>query len=938
MKKNLTFCQKWIFFYQIRFLPWRMPMAKIFSLNHISALAIALVASAPSLVAQSVTTSAMSGTVRNAQGQPVAGATVRASSPALIIGERATKTSDNGQYRFPLLPPGRYKVTVEAPGYNTATGNYTLELNRTQTINWKLTDVAGMTVEITGETASMEATPVGVTRNYSTEEIAQLPTERNMVAIMNLTPGINARAAWGGTFRDNAYMMDGINIGDSQNNNQWIYPNLDWFEEVQVGGIGAPAEFGGFTGSFVNGLLKRGGNDFSGVFSAYWEDNKWEALPTISHPGWEKVTKLEPAKDWDVTFSIGGPIIKDKVWFFVSTEKKSLEYAPIGAVTNTKRDETRFLSKVTWQVTQMGTLEALFEWDDLLHQRRYLDNETRPEATSKEISVNRSYGLTWMQTIGSDKVLTLKGFGFAGDYGHYAYNGDHPGLRLRGGLIDGFRLFHNARWQDYNRRGRDTLSASFDWFKTGLFTANDSHAFRFGIDHEWIDHDELEWITGGYNLNGTVTGGQAFTNWFGVGGGYNISVHGKRLSAYAQDVWTVNDFVTLRPGLRFENQKGNAAGMPDTWGTSTVAPRFGATVALTKDMKNVFKFHWGRYYTAFVSAFIDRQYEHMVPTEYEYWWHQGTLIDPYNPSTWPSWDINNPNNPLDVVSNRVVKTDPNAKQPYMDELVLSYERKLGDLWTATGTYTYRVRKDSLMQHNLAQDDGYWTTTTVSDYRTGTRQPLELHVWYPIVAATDYISKNTPEAKRDYWSATLQVSRRFRDGWNLNASYTRARSYGNHTRNYGYDDFFTSPNYQINFHGLLPGFNDDEFKLHGMYELPWKSTRISASFIYLSGQHWTPLTYLESWGAAGSAMRANYTINAEPLGSRTYPATKFLDFRVTQVVRFNKKIKADFFIDFFNLLNDTPVYSLNRWTDEAEFMTTTELERGRRVRLGFRTTF
>jgi len=202
-----------------------------------SALMLALVATPAALMAQSTTTSALTGLVRDANGHPLAGAVIRITSPTMIGGEKVMKTAENGSYRFPMLPPGRYRITVESQGMPTLTGNETLELGRTSSVNWKFQKTASATVEVLGSnSANLDSAPVGVTANYNTTELATLPTDRTLSGIMNLTPGVNAKSAWGGDTRGNAWMMDGINISDPQSNTQWIYPNPDWFSEIQVGG------------------------------------------------------------------------------------------------------------------------------------------------------------------------------------------------------------------------------------------------------------------------------------------------------------------------------------------------------------------------------------------------------------------------------------------------------------------------------------------------------------------------------------------------------------------------------------------------------------------------------------------------------------------------------------------------------------------------------
>ena len=141
--------------------------------TRLSALVLALVACPVALLAQSSTTAALTGLVKDHKGAPFAGATVRIGSESLIGGERVVRTAQNGTYRIPMLAPGRYRIVVEAPGLTTIVSNETLELGKTTTLNWKFAAAASATVEVV-ESASGDASTTSLTQNYSTEDLATL--------------------------------------------------------------------------------------------------------------------------------------------------------------------------------------------------------------------------------------------------------------------------------------------------------------------------------------------------------------------------------------------------------------------------------------------------------------------------------------------------------------------------------------------------------------------------------------------------------------------------------------------------------------------------------------------------------------------------------------------------------------------------------------------
>jgi hypothetical protein len=918
-------------------------MARCEGFTGFSALMLALIAAPAALVAQGTTTSALMGVVRDAKGKPVSGATVRIASPAMIGGERVMRTMENGSYRFPVLPPGRYRIVVEAPGQTTITGIEMLELGRTSTVNWKFAASAGTVVEVVGSTVgAVDTASVNLTQNFGTEELASLPTDRSLTGIMNLTPGVNGSQAWGGHSRENAYMMDGMNVSDPSGNSIWIFPNIDWFSEVQMGGLGAPAEYGGFMGGFLNGLIKRGGNTLEGSLNTYYGDSRWQAKTRNSDP---RITAedriLAPSKDWDVALSVGGPIIKDKLWYFASVERIEDQNTPIGASMPQRNSKLMALAKLTWQPAQATTLEFLGEHDYLSRDRRGLDRYTEPIASLKEPAPNQSFSFTWTQVLGADKVFTLKAFGFSGTYDLNAYNGEAPPLDVGEPWTNGIQYYNNAQTVDKNYRARTSVTATFDVFKSGLLSSGDSHAFRFGLEREWAKDEELRRYPGGVNLNAGWDDGGVYTDFIITGGGWDINQNVKRLALFAQDTWTVNDRLTLRPGVRFEQFQAGFYGGGNLWNKKTFAPRFGLTYAISADQKTLLKAHWGRYFAGYSTFFIDRAIQSAIPMRVYNNWGNYDYIDPYNPSTWPTYDITNPVNYEYRRINDLTTVDPNAKQPHTDETTVSLEHKFKGSWSVATSWVYRKFKDILVRKDIAPDpDGVWTNytnpinnQTVPVYETGLLG--DEHQYVATTAGDD--------AKRRYWAATLSVDRKLENDWSLNASYTRARSSGNMQRADGYSgstDVFTSPNNRINSDGLLPGFNDHEFKARMLYQFSW-NMRVSGTFTYLSGERWTP--YFRSPRLGG----IYYYVNTAPLGSEKYPSRNLLDLRLSQFLTLNKTGKLEAFVEVFNAFNSGATLNwdgrVNASTDPADgvysyYRMPDSVETGRRLRLGLRYSF
>jgi len=911
-------------------------------------LAFLLVAAPAALSAQGATTSALAGIVRDSSGKPLAGALVRITSSAMIGGERSARTSENGSYRFPMLVPGLYRITVESKGQAALSGVEILELGRTSNVNWKFQPVAAATVEVVAQSTNVEGAASSVTQNYRVDDISQLPTtSRSLSDILNLTPGVNAGSAWGGTNRGaNAYLMDGINVGDPSGGTQWIYTNLDWFDEVQVGGIGAPAEFGGFTGGYINTVVKRGGNEFSGVASSYYDSSSWQARSSNKDWTWTAADKDVPAsKNWDVSLNVGGPIIKDRLWFFVSAERENNETTNIGADLPRQVKSNRFLGKLTWQALPTATLEGLFEYDTRNIEHKYTNESWgvyEPQAGGYQESPSRYATLTWTQSLGQSMVMTLKANGFTGEYNILPYGGETPALE-----VDGYYYFNNVDLLEYNKRSRNSISATLDYFKSGLFSSTDSHAFRMGLEREQASSETIQRNPGGYILKAWSDLGDGkspfITRYAQTFDPANVREWLDRTSLFIQDTWTVSERLTLRPGLRFEQSQIRPKGGTELWNTKTLAPRFGLTYALTSDQRQMLKFHWGRYYSAADASFVDRAIPGAYPNILRYTWASGTVFtDPHTP---PVELVGTTPSDRGGESSRI---DPNAKQPYIDETTVSYEAKLGSKWSLTGTWIYRKWKDSLIREDLKLE----------------LDPAAHFIFDPVtngkIAITDYLNygdqdwylRNSDSAKRAYYAWTLGVERKFADNWSLTASYTRARAYGNASSIRGGDATFENPNNQINADGVLGGVADNEIKLRGTYEVPGLKTRINPTFTSLNGQRWTRSVYADFYDLGGNFYG---NIFAEPRGASKYPTLNYFDLRISQPFSITKKVRLEAYLDIFNVFNwgTTVTYQTRSNADplpdrtpaqgdpseiSSDYLKPTAWQAPRTLRVGFRVNF
>src|SRR5579863_9420504 len=291
--------------------------------------------------AQSAGTGAISGIVTDASGGAIAGATVTATS--LDTGQvRTATTGSAGDYKFSLLPPGKYSLKFGATGFKTSElGSLTVNVTETSTINQALEVGAvtqTVTVESSVETLQTESSTLGTTVTGS--NIAALPMANgNYTEVLSLTAGTNASVAnatsLGKGTQDisangvdpgsNNFQMDGVavnNIANSGSSNDGtIYtgipvPSPDAIAEFKVQTSTYDASYGRNPGANVNVVTKSGSNDFHGSAFEFFRnsilnssDHFYNLIPNQPH-------QVLDQNQFGAT--IGGPILKDKLFFFFS--------------------------------------------------------------------------------------------------------------------------------------------------------------------------------------------------------------------------------------------------------------------------------------------------------------------------------------------------------------------------------------------------------------------------------------------------------------------------------------------------------------------------------------------------------------------------------------------------------------------------------------------
>lgn len=305
------------------------------------------------------TTAVLTGTVTS-EGRPLPGATVTISSPALQ-GTRTTVTGDSGGYNFSGLNPGVYTVRVELSGLSTVTQQTTLSLAQTSRVDADLR-VSGISEAITvtaTSSAVLESTGSGT--NFTSKDIAKLPVPRTIRGTVLMAPGVNANGVnaqitiSGAPSHDNTFLVNGVVVNENlrgQPHNLFIE---DAIQETTVLTGGISAEYGRFTGGVVSTLTKSGGNEFTGSLRDSMTNPAWtDKTPFRDSQGRPQADPLDKI-DKIYEGTLGGRILRDRLWFFGAGRFAETAAQRSTAFTNLQFtntiEETRWEGKLTGQVT-----------------------------------------------------------------------------------------------------------------------------------------------------------------------------------------------------------------------------------------------------------------------------------------------------------------------------------------------------------------------------------------------------------------------------------------------------------------------------------------------------------------------------------------------------------------------------------------------------------
>ncbi|WP_395942646.1 carboxypeptidase regulatory-like domain-containing protein [Brevundimonas sp.] len=343
----------------------------------LAALAAMPVVLAPTTALAQSQTGGLRIAVTGSAGQPIAGATVVVSSPSSLVSRTAVTDAD-GRVRVSGLDPAtNYTVSIDAPEYsNFSAGNVAIVSGRDLSVGYSLADRSGATdlgdIVVTGTSlAAIDTTSATVSTTLTLETMEALPTGRSYQSYLQLVPGtkpgnnpssrsgVNYSDIGGavGSSTDNLYYLDGVDVTDPVSGTFGANFNSEIIQEQQVLVGAIPAEYAGGSGLISRVVTKSGSNEWHGSANYYFQNDSLVQEDYHNNSG--------GFSTYDAAVTLGGPILKDRLWVFGSYQKRNREDEVLDPNTgearrNVEQDSEYSFGKVTWQVNDENRLSATF--------------------------------------------------------------------------------------------------------------------------------------------------------------------------------------------------------------------------------------------------------------------------------------------------------------------------------------------------------------------------------------------------------------------------------------------------------------------------------------------------------------------------------------------------------------------------------------------------
>jgi len=841
--------------------------------------------------AQGIQTSSIVGTVFDVSGAVVPNVEITLEGSRLIGGPLALTTDASGHYASATLTPGRYALVGRQPGFDDAE-RHDIDLPVAATLTVDLVLVPSRLHELV-EVVEPPSPVVDVRSAAASAHLDQrllqnLPSFRAVAEVINLAPGVVAGVGFGGTQESNGLYVDGVNLVEVQLGRPYLRLNYDWLQEVEVAAIGAGPEYGQSTGVTANIVLRSGSNRFTGMIDALTTRPSWLARNTdkITAALQREFAPLELTNWWDSSVQVGGPVFRDRLWYFAGQQSLRHSYRPAGysGVGTTREADDKALVKITGALSPSMRVEGLGQPGAYRVLSYDLGSLTSLEATTDERQPQAMWNGFFRWTPNGRWLLEARNGGYRSD----THDDPHaPGTRngpaphrdiLTGGQSVSANFFFDLARTQYLTSVNATTFTSSKWGR---------HDIRLGWELEHADMVNASGYPGGMLFQDQGASPYRVLLWDGS----KLTASNLRSAFFGNDAWQMHH-VTISAGLRVDMNRTSVPLVRNVFETNPVSPRLGIAWDVLQSHRFVVRAHAGRYYDqAFLGRISTIDVSATAPT---------ITAAVLGPGEYAEISRTTPVNNVAI--------DPHVKHAFADQLTAGIEWQLQD---DTSLEVNFIHRDFPRFIGMVDVGRRWSPTlrrdTGPDDIPDTADDGELFTVYNLDLSTSafYLYSNPAGAYRRYRGLQVVGRKRFSHLWGAQASYTWSRTTGNvdngwHT-NTGVNDLgtgggFSNPNRFINLYGKSP-YDPREVKILADGFVPaWGGFNLGAVYRYTSGQTWARRAVFR-----GLTQSFDY-IWTEPRGSRRLPAINKLDLRVEKLFPVRRFLRLGLSAEVFNVTN------------------------------------
>ncbi len=791
------------------------------------------------------TTGRLIGTTVDERGVGLPGVTVTISSPALIGGEQVKATDARGEFVFLSLAPGEYSVAAEIGGYmpqERARVKVSVGGAAALTIVMPAGRFTGE-IDVRDETPVVDPNQVGAGQIFDAaymQDSAVGSANRSYTSVIGQAAGVDlmraAGWAWpsvfGSLYSENAYFLDGVDTTTAFYGEWGFTLNFDAVQEIALETGGFEAEFGRATGGIINVVTKSGGNLYAGTLDARYRGNSFQESGDFFDPS------HLASQYWNAGATLGGRVVRDRLWFFASWQGFLNDETPFGSPTTQSTEDQNYMAKLTWAANASWRIVAKYTGNPWHIDNANASQFVSPEATGRNQGDVDAFSGELMGVLSDNLFLNLSGGRTAWVFDIHPSSGDLQTISHYN--FDNNELTENF---DYLRRFddlRDDLSADLTWFVDGL---GGSHEFKSGIEYSGTASEGGACTTGTTSTDGCTQGSSGFL-FYDLGSDDPIpylmledetagpgSYDGSVRTAFAQDAWRVTRDLTLKIGLRYDTVSywnNDGARVADM---DKLQPRMGAAWDLTGDATSVLRASWGRYLHP--NSLSLPQFASTLSQPDLFWYSCTTLMQAGSAEECAAmaadlgWDYSTDREGWDIhgwvlapwerYSSEPGRIDPSLRATYADELLFAYEREVGARSSIELTYVNKKTRD------VFEDSCNGNLTAPSSD-----------------AACDYfVITNLPDLRRDYEALIVRYETRRLSWLTLLTSYTLSKSRGSveNISNAG-SDFDIYPWHFTNRYGYLSNHRRHWLKLNGFFNIEGDWT-IAFDAFWNSPFTWTP---------------------------------------------------------------------------------------------------